>query len=112
MGAGVTVDGATVVIVGAGYTGKRRIYARMAKLGARIVVVDEPGHWSQQLSGDGIADRWIPASVTGDPDADAQAVLDALREADVRPDGVLTSGRTVFLSLRGWQRNWTCPATR
>jgi carnosine synthase len=77
-------------VIGAGYASKRRIYARMAMLGARVVVVDEPGHWSQQLSSDGIADRWIPASVTGDPDSDAQAVLDALREADVRPDGVLT----------------------
>lgn len=90
MGSGVTVGGATVVVIGAGYPGKRRIYARMAKLGARVVIVDEPGHWSQQLSSDGVADRWIPASVTGDPDVDAQAVLDALREANVRPDGLLT----------------------
>ena len=34
------VDGATVVIVGAGYPGKRRIYERMAALGARLVILD------------------------------------------------------------------------
>jgi carnosine synthase len=42
----VTVDGATVVVVGAGYPGKRRIYERLAEFDARVVVVDEAGHWS------------------------------------------------------------------
>ena len=86
----VEVKGATVVVVRAGYPGKRPIYERLAALGPRVVVIDEPGQWSQQLANDGIADPWLAAPVTGDPDSDAQAVLDALREADVRPDGVLT----------------------
>jgi biotin carboxylase len=34
MGSGVTVAGATVVAISAGYRGKRRIYEHMAKLGA------------------------------------------------------------------------------
>ena len=47
------VDGATVVVIGAGYPGKRRAYVRMAELGARMVFVEEPGHWSESLVSDG-----------------------------------------------------------
>jgi carnosine synthase len=86
----VDVTNATVLVVGAGYGSKRRIYERILELGARIVIVDEPGHWSEQLVADGIAESWLGAPVTGDPDRDAQAVLDALARAAIRPDGVLT----------------------
>ena len=83
-------NGATVVVVGTGYASKRRLYERLHALGARVVIVDEPGRWSQALVDDGIADRWLPAPVTGDPTTDADAVLEALTVAGVRPDGVLT----------------------
>lgn len=86
----MNVDGATVVVVGAGYEGKRRAHARMAELGARLVMVDEPGHWSTSLVTEGIAAEWLPVEVVGDPDADAQAVLAVLASAGVAPDGVLT----------------------
>jgi biotin carboxylase len=86
----VNVEGATVVVVGAGYPGKRRIYERMAALGARIVIVDEAGHWSSQLVDDGVASEWLSAPVTGDPDQDASSVLSALSAAKIRPDGILT----------------------
>jgi carnosine synthase len=89
VGQGVTVEGATVVVVGAGYPGKRRIYERLAELDARVVVVDEAGHWSERLVDDGVAASWIAAPITGDADADAAAVVDALAAAAVRPDGVL-----------------------
>jgi biotin carboxylase len=84
------IDGATVVVVSAGYPGKRRIYERMAQLGARLVIVDEPGHWSERLVHEGVAARWLAATVTGEADVDARAVLDVLRGADEQPDGVLT----------------------
>jgi carnosine synthase len=84
------MNGATVVVVSAGYEGKRRAYVRMAELGARLVVVDEPGHWSESLVADGVATTWLTAPVDGDPDRDAEAVLSALAQAGVRPDGVLT----------------------
>jgi biotin carboxylase len=84
------MNGATVVVVSAGYEGKRRAYVRMAELGASLVVVDEPGHWSRSLVADGIATTWLPAPVDGDPDHDAEAVLAALAEVEGRPDGVLT----------------------
>ncbi len=90
MGSGMTVDGATVVVVGAGYPGKRRAYERMAELGARLVIVEETDHWSEQLVADGVASQWIAVPVTGDPDVDAVAVLDAVSAEGIRPDGILT----------------------
>ena len=86
----MTVDGATVVVVGAGYPGKRRIYERMAELGAQLVIVDESGHWSQQLVDEGVATGWLSVPVAGEPDADAAAVVAELSGAGVRPNGVLT----------------------
>src|SRR5690242_13179558 len=90
MGSAVTIGGATVVVIGAGYPGKRHIYERLAELGARLVIVDEPDHWSEQLVTDGVASHWIAVPITGDPDVDAAAVLDALSAEAIRPDGVLT----------------------
>jgi carnosine synthase len=80
----------TVVVVGAGYLGKRLYYQRLAGLGARLVFVDEPGHWSESLA-DEIADaQWIAAPVSGNSDTDAEAILSALQRSGVRADGVLT----------------------
>jgi biotin carboxylase/MFS family permease len=86
----VDVLGATVVVVGAGYPSKRRIYERLAELGACVVIVDEPEHWSERLAKEGVVAQWISAPITGAADVDAQAVIDAMSAADVRPDGVLT----------------------
>jgi carnosine synthase len=88
--ADAAVAGSTVVVVGAGYEGKRRAHARMAGLGVRLVVVDEPGHWSESLVEEGIASAWLGAPIVGDDDVDARAVLDALQQAGIVPDGVLT----------------------
>ena len=82
--------GATVVVISGGYPSKRRIYERLHALGARLVIVDEPGHWSQALVEDGVADRWLAAPITGDPATDADAVLAALRDGAVHADAVLT----------------------
>jgi biotin carboxylase len=90
----VSIGGAVLVIVGAGYTGKRRIYERIAALGTRIVLVDEPGHWSEQLVAEGIAARWLSAPITGNADTDAAAIVDALGRGAVKPDGVATFWET------------------
>jgi biotin carboxylase len=90
MGEGMSVGEATVLVVGAGYEGKRRAHVRMSELGARLVIVDEPGHWSRSLVDDGVAAAWLGAPVVGDAEEDAQAVLAALASAGVRPNGVLT----------------------
>ena len=87
----MTIDGpAVVVVVGAGYEGKRRCYERLAALGARLVIVDEPGHWSESLADQIAGTQWLATPISGDPDADAAAVLGALERSGVRPDGVLT----------------------
>ncbi len=81
-------QGACVAVVGAGYPGKRRVYVRLAELGVRTVIVEEPGHWSESLVAEGIIQQWLPATLVGDADQDARAVLDALDNATVRPDGI------------------------
>ncbi len=86
----MTIDGATVAVIGAGYEGKRRYYERLAALGAHLVIVDEPGHWSESLAAEIAGTKWVATPITGDPDADARAILDALKGSGVRPDGVLT----------------------
>jgi biotin carboxylase len=86
----VTTGEPTVVVVGAGYEGKRRCYERLAAIGARLVIVDEPGHWSESLADEFAGTTWIATHITGDPDVDAEAILDALERSGVRADGVLT----------------------
>lgn len=86
----MSTGGPTVVIVGAGYEGKRRYYQRLAGLGARPVIVDEPGHWSESLADEIAGTRWAAAPISGNPDTDAGAILGALQRSDVRPHGVLT----------------------
>jgi biotin carboxylase len=86
----MSIAGMTLLVVGGGYPGKRTIYEKIAQLGVRIVIVDEPGHWSQALVDDGIAARWLAAPVTGDPEIDAGAVLAAVSDAEQQPDGVVT----------------------
>ena len=86
----MTIDGPTVVVVGAGYEGKRRYYERLARLGARLVIVEEPGHWSESLAGQIAGTRWVATPFSGDPDMDAAAILGALERSGVRADGVLT----------------------
>jgi len=87
----MTVDGSpTVAVIGAGYEGKRHYYHRLARHGARLVIVDEPGHWSRALAAEIPGTSWVAAPVSGDADADAAAALDALDRAHVHADGVLT----------------------
>jgi biotin carboxylase len=91
----------TVVVVGAGYEGKRHYYERLAGLGARLVIVDEPGHWSESLADEIAGTKWVATSISGDPDTDAGAILGALDRSGVRADGVLT-----------FFENYVCEAAR
>jgi len=86
----MSFDGACVAVVGAGYAGKRRAHERLTELGARVFILEEPGHWAESLAAEGGVAGWVGAPVTGDPDADARSALAALDEAGLRPDGVLT----------------------
>ena len=86
----MTVSEPTVVVVGTGYESKRRYYERLAALGARQVIVEEPGHWSESLAEQIAGARWVGVPFSGDPDVDAAAILAALERSGVRADGVLT----------------------
>ena len=86
----MSIDGKIVLVVGAGYEGKRRAYDHMAELGATLVIFDEVGHWSEELVADGVANAWVGVEVTGDVDRDAGSIVTALEQASIRPDGVLT----------------------
>ena len=86
----MTTGGPTVIVVGAGYEGKRRCYERLAAVGARLVIVDEPGHWSESLADEIAGTKWVATPISGDPDVDAEAILDALEHSGVRADGLLT----------------------
>jgi len=86
----MTIGTPTVVVVGVGYEGKRPYYERLAALGARQVIVEEPGHWSESLAEQIAGARWVGVPFSGDPDADAAAILAALERSGVRADGVLT----------------------
>ncbi len=86
----MTIAGNSVLVVGAGYGGKRPAYRRMTELGARVWLVDEPGHWSESLVAEGVVEGWLPAEIKGDPDADAASVVEAVRQSGLAPDGVLT----------------------
>ena len=59
----MTIGEPTVVVVGAGYEGKRRCYERLAELGVHLVIVDEPGHWSESLAAQVLREppRIVPA---------------------------------------------------
>lgn len=97
----MTSDGPTVVVIGAGYEGKRHYYERLAGLGAHLLIVDEPGHWSQSLVAEIPGTAWVATPISGDPDADAGAILAALARSGVRADGVLT-----------FFENYVCEAAR
>ena len=86
----MSTGGPTVLVVGAGYEGKRRYYQRLAGHGARLVIVDEPGHWSESLADEIAGTKWVATPISGNPDTDAEAILGALERSGVRPDGVLT----------------------
>jgi biotin carboxylase len=86
----MSLEAKTLAVISAGYLGKRRSYVRLAELGARLVVIDEPGHWSSAMVQDGLAVAWLPVPFTGDPDTDAASVVAALDEAGIHPDGIVT----------------------
>jgi biotin carboxylase len=84
------LDHATVVVIGAGYHAKRFIYERAADLGVQLVVVDHPGHWSEQLVADGIIAAFVPADLYLDVPKQVAQVLEGLAALKMEADGVCT----------------------
>lgn len=89
----MTVDGVTVAVVGAGYSGKRGIYQRIAEFGARIVIVDEPGHWSDS-SLRGWPRTGSPRRSRATPTSMLRRCSTRLSANGIRPDAVLTFWET------------------
>lgn len=58
------VRGATVVFISAGLRGKRFTLERMAELGVKVVVLDHPDSWSQQLVAEGLIAKFLPVDMT------------------------------------------------
>jgi biotin carboxylase len=83
-------DAPTVAVIGAGYAGKRAYYERLAALDTRLVILDEPSSWSEQLAHDIPGTAWLPMEISGEPDRDAEEILSVLERSGTRPDGVLT----------------------
>merc|ERR1711966_441443 len=84
--------GAIMVIVTAGYSGKRFIYGRAKELGVRTVILDSEDSWSRSLVEQGVIEKFIPVDFT-DNDASFFKCMDAIQVVkselgDV--DGILT----------------------
>jgi len=84
--------GAIMVIVTAGYSGKRFIYERAKELGVRTVILDSEDSWSRSLVEQGVIEKFIPVDFT-DNDASFFKCMDAIQVVkselgDV--DGILT----------------------
>ncbi|MGH3181040.1 MAG: hypothetical protein ACRDOE_03915, partial [Streptosporangiaceae bacterium] len=86
----MTIGEPTAVVAGAGTEGQRRYYERLAGLGACLVIIDEPGRWSESLVAGIAGTKWVATSISGDPDVDAGAILGALERSGVRADGART----------------------
>ena len=104
----MTIDGPTVVVVGTGYEGKRRYYERLAGLGARLVFVDEPGHWSESLAHEIAGLELGRHTNQRRPRCQCRSDPRRLGASAVRADGVLTSSRSTYARRSAWPRRWCC----
>lgn len=84
--------GAIVVIVTAGYPGKRFIYEKIKELGVRAVILDAEDSWSSKLVAEGVIEKFLPIDFS-DTDVLFDKCMEAIKEVkdsmgDV--DGVVT----------------------
>jgi hypothetical protein len=63
--------GAVIVIITAGYSGKRFIFEKAKELGVRTVIIDGPDSWSQQLEKEGVIEKFVGLDMS-----DADTVFD------------------------------------
>ena len=79
--------GAVVVIICAGYSGKRFIYEKAKELGVRIVIIDGPDSWSQTLVEEGVIENFIPLDMS-DPTAVFKEAKNILKDIDKEIGGI------------------------
>jgi len=71
--------GAIVVIVTAGYSGKRFIYEKIKDLGCRAVILDAEDSWSSKLVEEGVIEKFIAIDFS-DTDVLFDKCMDAIKE--------------------------------
>jgi biotin carboxylase len=84
------LEGATVALVGLGPPAKRFIYERIAELGVRMVLIDDPGHWGEELVAEGVAERFVPGDLYASFESQFESLLPALTDLDLSFDGIFT----------------------
>ncbi|HEY2802943.1 MAG TPA: hypothetical protein VGJ67_03385, partial [Actinomycetota bacterium] len=77
------LEGATVGLVGLGPPAKRFIYERIAELGVRMVLIDDPGHWGEELVAEGLAERFVPGDLYASFESQFASLLPALTSLDL-----------------------------
>jgi biotin carboxylase len=82
--------GATVALVGLGPPAKRFIYERIAELGVRLVLIDDPGHWGEELVTGGIAERFVHGDLYEGFESQFDSLRETLTALDIAFDGVFT----------------------
>lgn len=81
------LSGAVVVIMCAGYSGKRFIYERAKELGVRLVIIDGPDSWSQTLLDEGVIEKFVPLDMSNPPAVYNEA-LRLLTQVDKEVGGI------------------------
>ncbi|KAF4662475.1 Carnosine synthase 1 [Perkinsus olseni] len=87
--------GATIAVFCAGYKGKKFIYQRAAELGVKVVVIDGPDSWAEEMVAEEIIAKFIPIDFTADNEVLFQQALDAIKSLEEDPlvgpvDGICT----------------------
>ena len=94
------------LIVMGSYPGKRFMYERARQLGARLVVLDGPGHWTQEEVG-GLFEDFIEVDLQP-ADTLADRAMQAVRRSNLAFDGVATfeefAGPLAALLAQGLKR--------
>jgi len=97
------LQGQRYLIVMGSYPGKRFMYERARQLGARLVVLDGPGHWTQAEVG-GLFEGFIEVDLQP-ADTLADRAMQAVRQSNLQFDGVATfeefAGPLTALLARG-----------
>src|SRR5829696_1516390 len=83
------LSGRRILIVQPAYAGKRAYYERARELGIKLVLLDEPGHWSRELVRDGIAEAFLEVDLLPS-DTLLERALHAIRSSGLPFDGVAT----------------------
>jgi biotin carboxylase len=78
-----------ILIVMGSYVGKRPMYERARELGAKLVVIDGPGHWTQAAAAEGLFEQFIEVDLHPHHTL-ADRAYQAVRQTNLQFDGVAT----------------------